>query len=180
MRRLILLALAVAAAVVLVPTVAVADSATHTYVLVMEEPNFGVAANGDQIAVTGEGEFSVNPNAVDAAGEFTHTDSGGNVLATGTWRATGLINYQSYGCGEVFGTTIPPDLCGGAVKMSVTLTPNGTSLQLPGTMTVFCVIGPHAPQSVLGPLTEGVTLNVPGIQNFNHSAGGDNVYIQTG
>jgi len=178
MRRLILLALAVAAAVLLVPTVAVADSATHTYLLVMEEPNFGVAANGDQIAVTGEGEFSVNPNSIDAAGEFTHTDSTGNVLASGTWTATGLLNYQSYGCGEVFGDPIPPDLCGGAVKMSVTLTPTGTSLQLPGTMTVFCVIGPHAPQSVLGPLTEGVTLNVPGIINFNHSAGGDNVYIQ--
>lgn len=178
MRRLILLALAVTAAVVLVPTVAVADSATHTYVLVLEEPNFGVAANGDQIAVTGEGEFSVNPNAVDAAGEFTHTDSSGNVLATGAWTATGLINYQSYGCGEVFGDPIPPDFCGGAVKMSVTLTPTGTSLHLPGTLTVFCVIGTHAPQSILGPLTEGVTLNVPGIENFNHSAGGDNVYIQ--
>jgi hypothetical protein len=178
MRRLILLALAFTAAVVLVPTIAVADSATHTYLLVMEEPNFGVAANGDQIAVTGEGEFSVNPNSVTAAGEFTHTDSGGHVRATGTWTATGLLNYQSYGCGEVFGNPIPPDLCGGAVKMSVTLTPSGTSLQLPGTMTVFCVIGPHAPQSILGPLTEGVTLNVPGIINFNHSDGGDNVYIQ--
>jgi hypothetical protein len=33
------------------------------------------------------------------------------------------------------------------------------------------VFGPHT-------LTEGVTLLVPGIQNFNHSAGGDNVYIQ--
>lgn len=178
MRRLILLALAVTAAVALVPTIAAADSATHTYLLVMEEPNFGVAANGDQIAVTGEGEFSVNPNSVTAAGEFTHTNSTGTVLATGTWTATGLLNYQSYGCGEVFGTTIPPDLCGGAVKMSVTLTPNGTSLQLPATMTVFCVIGTHAPQSILGPLTEGVTLNVPGIQNFNHSTGGDNVYVQ--
>lgn len=178
MRRLILLALAVTAAVLLVPTVAVADSATHTYLLVLEEPNFGLAANGDQIAVTGEGEFSVNPNAVDAAGEFTHTDSSGNVLATGAWTATRLINYQSYGCGEVFGDPIPPDFCGGAVKMSVTLTPTGTSLQLPGTLTVFCVIGTHAPQSILGPLTEGVTLNVPGIENFNHSAGGDNVYIQ--
>jgi hypothetical protein len=178
MRRLILLALALTAAVVLVPTIAVADSATHTYLLVMEEPNFGVAANGDQIAVTGEGEFSVNPNSVTAEGEFTHTDSGGNVLATGTWTATGLLDYQSYGCGEVFGDPIPPDLCGGAVKMRVTLTPNGTSLQLPGTMTVFCVIGPHAPQSILGPLTEGVTLNIPGIINFNHSAGGDNVYVQ--
>jgi hypothetical protein len=89
MRPLILLVLAFTAGVVVVPTVAVADSATHTYLLVMEGPNFGVAANGDQIAVTGEGEFSVNPNAVDATGAFTHTDSSGNVLATGTWTATG-------------------------------------------------------------------------------------------
>src|SRR6266576_1028763 len=101
MRRLILLALTLAAAVVLVPTIAAADSATHTYLLVMEEPNFGVAANGDQLAVTGEGEFSVNPNAIDAAGEFTHRDNSGNVRASGTWRATELLNYQSYGCGEV-------------------------------------------------------------------------------
>jgi hypothetical protein len=178
MRRLILLALAVTAAGVLLPTTAVADSATHTYLLVMEEPNFGAAANGDQIAITGEGEFSVNPNSIDAAGAFTHTDSSGNVLATGTWTATGLLNYQSYGCGEVFGTPIPSNLCGGAVKMSVTLTPDGTSLQLPGILTVFCVIGPHAPQSVLGPLTEGVTLDVPGVINFNHSTGGENVYVQ--
>jgi hypothetical protein len=179
MRRLILLALALAAAAVLIPTVAVADSATHSYLLEMGEPNLGVAANGDEIAITGGGEFSVNPNAIDAAGGFTHTDSSGNVLATGTWTATGLINYQSYGCGEVFGTPIPSFLCGGAVKMSVTLTPTGTSLRLPGIMTVFCVIGTHAPQSVLGPLTEGVTLDVPGIQNFNHSNGGDNDYVQT-
>ena len=181
MRRLILLALALTAAVLLVPTVAAADSATHTYMLEMGEPNVGVAANGDQIAVTltGEAEFAVNPNSITAAGRFTHTDSSGNVEATGTWTATRLINYQSYGCGEVFGDPIPSNLCGGAVKMSVTLTPDGTSLQLPGTLTVFCVIGTHAPQSILGPLTEGVTLNVPGIVNFNHSAGGDNEYVQT-
>jgi hypothetical protein len=179
MRRLILLALALTAAVLLVPTIAVADSATHTYMLVMEEPNFGVAANGDQIAVTGEGEFSVNPNSITASGGFTHIHTDGSPNVQGTWTATGLINYQSYGCGEVFGDPIPSNLCGGAVKMSVTLTPTGTSLHLPGTMTVFCVIGTHAPQSILGPLTEGVTLNVPGVINFNHSAGGDNMYVQT-
>jgi hypothetical protein len=142
----------------------------------MEEPNFGMAANGDQIAITGEGEFSVNPNSIDAAGAFTHTDSSGNVLATGTWTATALLNYQSYGCGELFGSPIPSNLCGGAVKMGVTLTtPNG---QLQGIMTVICVIGTQTPQSVLGPLTEGVTLNVPGIVNFNHSTGGENIYVQ--
>ena len=47
----------------------------------------------------------------------------------------------------------------------------GTSLSLPGILTVFCVIGPHPPRSILGPVGGGVTLVVPGIQNFNHSAG---------
>jgi len=30
----------------------------------------------------------------------------------------------------------------------------------------------------LGPLTEGLTLDLPGIINFNHSTGGENIYIQ--
>ena len=71
MRRLILFVLGLAAALVLVPTTAVADSATHSYVLVMEEANFGVAPNGDQIAIEGEAEFSVKPNAVEGSGTFT-------------------------------------------------------------------------------------------------------------
>src|SRR5215475_7017548 len=103
MRRLILLPLAISTAVLFAPSIAAADGAAHTYQLVMEEPNLGVAANGDQIAITGEGQFSVHPKAVEAEGEFTHTDSNGNVLATGTWTATDLLKYQSYGCGEVFG-----------------------------------------------------------------------------
>src|SRR5215475_13062681 len=105
MRRLILLPLAISTAVVFAPSIAAADSATHTYQLVMEEPNLGVGANGDQIAITGEGQFSVNPKAVKAEGEFTHTDSSGNVLATGTRTATGLLKYQSYGLGNEFATT---------------------------------------------------------------------------
>jgi hypothetical protein len=180
MRRVILFVLGLTAALVLLPTTAAADSATHTYLLVMDAPNFGVAANGDQIAITGEGEFSVNPNSVTAEGGFIHTDSGGNVLASGTWEATGLLEYQSYGCGVLFGDPFDPNACGGVVKMRVTLMPMGTSLHLPGIMNVICVIGPNPPDSILGPRTEGVTLNVPGIINFNHSVGGENIYIQTG
>jgi len=176
MRRLVLLVLAVTAALVLVPTAAVADSATHTYLLLMEEPNFGLAPNGDHIAVTGDAEISVHPNSIEGAGTFTHTASNGTVLATGSWKATTLLDYQSYGCGEVFGDLIPPNLCGGAVKMRVMLkTPLG---ERPGIMTIFCVIGPNPPNSILGPLTEGVTLDVPGVINFNHSDGGDNVFVQ--
>ena len=178
MRRLTLFVLGLTAALVLVPTTAVADSATHTYRLEMDAPNLGVAANGDQIAITGDAEFSVNPNSVEGAGAFTHTNSSGKVLGSGTWEATGLLDYQSYGCGVVFGNPLPPNFCGGKVKMSVMLaTPHG---QLPGILTIFCVIGPNPPNSINGPLGEGATLSVPGLINFNHSAGGDNFIIQTG
>jgi hypothetical protein len=52
-------------------------------------------------------------------------------------------------------------------------------LHLPGIMKFIRVIGPNPPERILGPRTEGVTLNLPGIINFNHSAGGENIYIQT-
>ena len=45
MRRLILFVFGITVALVLLPTTAAADSATHTYLLVMDAPNFGVAAN---------------------------------------------------------------------------------------------------------------------------------------
>src|SRR6266849_5558568 len=177
MRLLILFVLGLTAAFVLVPTTAVADSATHTYVLEMGSSNLGNAPNGDQIAITGGADFSVNPNSVEGGGTFTHKNAGGAVLASGSWQATALLDYQSYGCGVVFGNPIPGFLCGGKVKMSVTLTtPLG---ELPGTLTIFCVIGPNPPNSINGPLGEGATLSVPGIINFNHSAGGDNFIIQT-
>jgi hypothetical protein len=179
MRRLILFVLGLAAALVLLPTTAVADSATHSYVLVMEEANFGVAPNGDRIAIEGEAEFSVNPKAVEGSGTFTHRNAAGTILANGTWEATGLLDYQSYGCGVVFGNEIPPNFCGGRVAIRVMLTtPLG---ELPGILTVICVIGPNPPNSIIsnGDRSEGATLNIPGHINFNHTAGGDNVIIQT-
>jgi len=177
MQRLLLFVLGLAAALVLVPTTAVAESATHTYILAMEEPNFGVAPNGDQIAISGETEFSVHPDGVEGGGSFTHTDAGGTVIATGTWEASELLGYQSYGCGIVFGDPIPDNLCGGRVTMRVVLTtPLG---QLPAILTVICVIGPNPPNSIEATRGEGATLNVPGIINFNQTAGGDNVIIQT-
>ncbi len=170
----ILVAVAVAA-FVLAPVSAFASSATRTYLLEMEAPNTAQAPNGDTVAVIGEGQFSVHPKSVEAEGRFTHMDSEGNVLATGTWTATQLLTYQSYGCGVVFGTPIPPDLCGGRLAMRVLLTPDGTTLQIPGILSVYCVIGDKRPSSV----EEGVRLVVPAHVNFNDVTGGDNVYVQT-
>jgi hypothetical protein len=182
MRRLMLLVLGVAAALVLVPSAAVADSATHTYMLEMEGPNFGSAANGDMVAITGHADFSVNPKSAEGSGTFTHTASNGTVRGAGTWTATGLLDYQSYGCGIVHfpdgDVILPPNFCGGKVRLRVTLTtPAGT---LPATMTVICIIGPNPPNSAFGDKrSEGAMLDVPGVINFNHTAGGDNVIFQT-
>ena len=74
-------------------------------------------------------------------------NSTGAVLATGTWTATDLMTYQSYGCGVLFGTQIDSEFCGGRVFMAVTLTPTGTTLQIPAMLTVLCVIGDHVPGS---------------------------------
>jgi hypothetical protein len=89
--------------------------------LELEHPNVAEAPNGDRVAVTGEGIFGVNPKSVDAEGSFTHSFAGGGSL-TGTWTATELLAYQSYGCGVIFGDPIPSNLCGGALKMRVALT----------------------------------------------------------
>jgi hypothetical protein len=41
--------------------------------------------------------------------------------------------------------------------------------------------GPNPPNSAFGDKrSEGAMLDVPGVINFNHTAGGDNVIIQTG
>jgi uncharacterized membrane protein len=177
------LAAAVTGALAMAPGSAFADSANHTYLLVAEEANVGVAASGDTIHISCEagagvcGTFAVNPKSIEARGEFEHFLPDGSLFASGTWTATQLISFQPYGCGVVFGDPIPPDLCGGAVRFRATFsTPIG---ELSGVITVFCVVGDKVPASIGGPFNEGVTVDVPGIVNFNHPGGGDNIYIQT-
>jgi hypothetical protein len=60
----------------------------------------------------------------------------------------------------------------------VNLTPDGTTLQLKGVLTVFCIIGPQAPPTHDDPTGEGINLVVPGHANFNQIVSGMNVYIR--
>jgi hypothetical protein len=181
MRRWIAPILVTAAAFAAMPAAHAAHS-TDRFVLIAEEENFGTAANGDHVEVTvDEGSwFQAAPKSLSVNGEFTHVDSDGNVEGAGTWTATSLLSYSFYGCRFIPALDVDTgndDFCGGAVKMAVTLdTPLG---QFPGILTVFCIVGPQAPSSHNGSMGgEGVTLNVPGIINFNHTGGGDNIYIR--
>jgi hypothetical protein len=169
----------------LVPGRAAADpnNASGTWELHLEVPNVAMASNGDTLALTGMGVFSTHPKTVTASGAFTHNVAGGGTF-TGTWTATDLLSFEFYGCGVIpsTGATLPPNFCGGALKMRVVFTPAGTSLTIPGIITVFCVIGPQAPpphDNPTEPGEEGATAVVPGIANFNEIVSGMNVYIQT-
>src|SRR5437667_9257220 len=93
---------------------AFASSATETYQLHMEAPQVARAANGEMVSITGSGVYSVNPKTVSATGTFTSQSSG-----SGTWVATQLLDFQPYGCGIIFGTPIPPNLCGGKLRGKV-------------------------------------------------------------
>jgi len=175
------LIVAVAALLGLVASPASAGNTEGTFLLVMEAPNFGRAPNGDRVVVTGDGSFLVHPKSVQASGEFTHLDPVGNVLGGGTWTATELLSFNFYGCRFIpaEGVDLGDDnLCGGAVKLRVVLdTPTG---QANGIMTVFCIVGPKAPTSHNDPSEEGVALNIAGGINFNHSDGGENIWVRVG
>ena len=147
-----------------------ANSTTQTYQLHMDVPQITQAANGDTVSITGSGLFSVNPKTVTATGTYTSQGSG-----SGTWVATQLLDYQSYGCGVIFGTPIPPDLCGGKLMLRVVLTDSTSGQQFDGTIWVFCLIGPNPPNSA----QEGARLNIVGVNNFNNIVSGGNVYVKT-
>jgi hypothetical protein len=62
--------------------------------------------------------------------------------------------------------------------MRVLLTAGGATL--PGTLTIFCIIGPNPPNSHDDPSGEGISLVVPGVANFNSIVSGMNVYVLQG
>jgi hypothetical protein len=151
-----------------------ASSQMQTYELHMEVPQMSQAANGDMVSITGDGLFSIHPKTVSANGAFTRSDSQGNVLASGTWVATQLLSFQPYGCGVIFGTPIPPNLCGGKLMLQIVLTDSNSGEQFAGVLWVLCLIGNPPPSA-----EEGARLDIVGIDNFNRIMSGGNVYIKT-
>ena len=137
----------------------------------MEMPNTARASNGDTITLqNATGHFSVHPKSADGGGSFTHRFAGGG-SATGTWTVNGLVDFQPYGCGVVFGHPIDSNLCGGRLALDVTFnTPLGPHK---GTVTIYCIIGNPPPSA-----EEGVRVVIPGIANFNKQVEGMNVYIK--
>jgi hypothetical protein len=76
MRSAIASVLALAVGLLIAPLRSLATE-TQTFMLELEVPNTASAPNGDPVAITGEGEFSVFPNSIEAEGGFVHSNSAG-------------------------------------------------------------------------------------------------------
>jgi hypothetical protein len=173
-RRFILLFLVAAALTIVWPAASTAtapNNESNSYMFFMEVPNSAQNSAGDTLAVTGEGTFGVHPNSATGSGAYTFTGADGTTFS-GTWTVNGLIAFQPYGCGVIFGTPLPPDLCGGRVVLDITATtPFGPqSAQL----TIYCEIG-SPPLST----EEGITAVVPSVGSFSRQTGGMNVYVKS-
>ena len=129
-------------------------------------PDAAMASNGDVVSVDGKGTFTVSDNKareIRGSGTFMHKNSEGNVLGTGTWRATELVSFVSYGTD---GGTTPVNFEGGLAVIEVHLALGGGE-GFDATLNVSCVIG-NSPTGA----DEGITLAIEEAPNFNHSVSG--------
>jgi len=135
--------------------------------------NKAMAQNGDVVTVVGTGTFDVTTKTATGGGTFLHKTSAGTVVGMGTWLATGLISFQSYGNATPQG--LPATFYGGRVALAIVATPAGTSLQIPATLQIECELGSPLPAT-----TEGIRLNVYDLINFNKTVeeSGANLYIR--
>ena len=109
-------------------------------------------ANGHILEVVGQGTFVTgDPDSVTGGGTFVVTDAAAHVLAQGTWKATELDSFTSFGNGS----GLPEDLEGGLARLDIRIHPAGTSRTLAGSLQIHCEI--NNPGS-----GEGVTASAAG------------------
>ncbi len=141
--------------------------------LVFVEPTVSASSTGLTLETELEGSFNVPNRTANGDGSYAVMD-GPTLVESGTFTLTRLVAFQFYGCGEVEGTELPPDFCGGQAIFGFHAT-SSTGGQRDGLLEVNCQI--HDPGGQTPPGTsEGVTANARGV-NFNTHVTGDNLFV---
>jgi hypothetical protein len=140
---------------------------------VFVEPTTSAASNGTTLETELEGTFNVADKTASGSGTYA-VMFGSTVVDSGTFELTRLVAFQFYGCGEVEGTELPPNFCGGRAVFRFHAT-SSTGEETTGLYEVNCQI--HEPGGKTPPGTsEGVKANARGI-NFNKHVSGDNLFV---
>jgi hypothetical protein len=98
-----------------------------------------MAPDGSTITLFGRGTLTAGPDSSVTTAVGTFTNSAGE---SGTWTATGVEGFVSYGTRLPGQSFPPPPATGGMTKLRVALS-NGQS----GVLTIFCVIGSPPPST---------------------------------
>lgn len=123
-------------------------------------------ANGHILEVVGQGTFVTgDPDSVTGGGTFVVTDAAAHVLAQGTWTATELDSFTSFGNGS----GLPEDLEGGLARLDIKIHPAGTPRTFAGNLEIHCAI--NNPSSI-----EGVTASAHG-DTFTMPLFGETLFI---
>jgi hypothetical protein len=172
MRRIaVVVAVALSATAIAAGSASSATSQSSFQVFV--EPTISAAANGLTLETELEGTFNAADKTASGGGSYS-VMSGTTVLESGTFVLTRLVAFQFYGCGEVEGTALPADFCGGRAIFRFHSTA-ASGEQRDGLIEVNCQI--HAPGGQAPPGTsEGVKVNARGV-NFNKHVTGDNLFV---
>jgi hypothetical protein len=171
MRRLALVLAFVLCATALAAGGAAARTSKSAF-LVFVEPTISKASNGLTLETELEGTFSVADKTASGDGTY-EVRSGTSVVESGTFTLTRLVAFQFYGCGEVEGTPLPPDFCGGRAIFAFHATAS-TGQQRDGMYEVNCQIHDPGGRTPRG-TSEGVKVNARGV-NFNKHVTGDNLF----
>lgn len=136
-----------------------------------EPPQTGAEATatigGDHVRVVGMGTFNTAAGTATGEGTFVHTNASGVIVGFGTWTATRLVSFTSYGCGVA---TLKIHVSGTLVN------PPAGHVEVDATLFVDCLIGTP-------PVTarEGIRLDgrpaAPNFDTTNESPHGETLFI---
>ena len=133
-------------------------------------PDVSSAPNGDMVAVAGMGTFDIRSMTATGDGTFVHKMADGTIRASGTWHATKLLAFHSFGSGSAQG--LPSNFEGGLALIQVTLKVGDTPV-FNAVLKVGCELG-NPP----GGIHEGIELTVLGAGiNFNENVSGFTLFI---
>ncbi len=132
------------------------------------------AANGETLEMVTDNvnvEFpdpdnilTINPKTVEGTGTFTHGAANGDIIDTGTWEATQLLSFKSYGSSNM----VPDGWTAGSANIRVHLVSSGGA-EFDAIFMIRCLLpGVVTPPSWV----EGIRINVQNGPNFNKTVEG--------
>lgn len=134
--------------------------------------NKSIADKRDTIVLRGQGTFNLFTKEATGGGTFQQIARGGAIVATGTWTATKVKDFKSYGVADP-SLGLPVGAEGGLARFAVDLLPTGPGATThPAKLEVECLAGnpPHH-------AAEGIELKVKDGQNFKKKVIGATLFV---